>query len=97
MSTATLRARARSLPTKNTVNAMLGSSAPDDFIKRSEEDRSKFSPEFAALDREFTQALAEETAAFLAADGTPAGCARVAGSSPATPTIFTNKTNRFED
>jgi hypothetical protein len=67
-----IRANARSLKSSR-VNAALGHDVPDDFIFSSEEDRSRFSPEFAALDREFSEALAEETAAIVSADGTDAG------------------------
>jgi hypothetical protein len=74
-----IRAKAQSLPTKSTVlNSMLGHNVPDDFIFS--EDRSRFSPEFAALDREFGEALAEETVAALSIDGTPAGHARHAAA-----------------
>jgi hypothetical protein len=81
MPNATVRANARSLPMKSArVNEAFGHNVPDDFIFSEGEDRSRFSPEFAALDREFSLALAEQTAAFLSVDGTDAGEARLAAA-----------------
>jgi hypothetical protein len=83
MPNTTVRANARPMLTDplTSVNAVLGHpEVPDDFILQSErgKDRSRFSPEFAVLDREFGEALAEESAAVLSDDGTAAGGARIA-------------------